>query len=223
MESARRRGAKIGRPRRRVDLDRARELRAEGKSLRQVSRELGVPRRRCHGRCREQREGALHNNHARADLRSPLRGTVARGCGSTSSRSGSFKSAMTARSRDSPNHGSAMCSGRRSSMADVVPKTSAVHMFATSTTRALGQCGLLAWIRSVPAGEKGLRRAARRFHEPFSCDSEELDRCAVRSPRRQGIRRRQSTSEQILRAVIDHRAGRSVGSRGKTSLHRRAG
>src|SRR5580658_2639293 len=42
LESARRRGAKIGRPRRRVDLERARELRAEGRTLRQVAAELGV-------------------------------------------------------------------------------------------------------------------------------------------------------------------------------------
>ena len=43
LERARRAGKKIGRPRRRVDVERARELRAAGKSLRQVSRDLGVP------------------------------------------------------------------------------------------------------------------------------------------------------------------------------------
>jgi len=42
LQAARRRGAKIGRPRRRVDLDRARELRAGGQSLRAVAKELGV-------------------------------------------------------------------------------------------------------------------------------------------------------------------------------------
>jgi DNA invertase Pin-like site-specific DNA recombinase len=42
LESARRRGAKIGRPRRRVDVERARELRAGGSTLRQVAAELGV-------------------------------------------------------------------------------------------------------------------------------------------------------------------------------------
>ncbi len=42
LQAARRRGAKIGRPRRRVDLDRARELRAGGQSLRAVANELGV-------------------------------------------------------------------------------------------------------------------------------------------------------------------------------------
>jgi putative DNA-invertase from lambdoid prophage Rac len=43
LERARRAGKRIGRPRRRFDVERARELRTEGKSLRQVSRELGVP------------------------------------------------------------------------------------------------------------------------------------------------------------------------------------
>jgi DNA invertase Pin-like site-specific DNA recombinase len=43
MESARRRGAKIGRPRRRFDVERARELRGAGMSLRAVAAELGVP------------------------------------------------------------------------------------------------------------------------------------------------------------------------------------
>jgi DNA invertase Pin-like site-specific DNA recombinase len=42
LQAARRRGAKIGRPRRRVDLDRARELRGEGQSLRAVAKDLGV-------------------------------------------------------------------------------------------------------------------------------------------------------------------------------------
>ena len=42
LQAARRRGSKIGRPRRRVDLDRARELRGEGKSLRAVAMELGI-------------------------------------------------------------------------------------------------------------------------------------------------------------------------------------
>jgi putative DNA-invertase from lambdoid prophage Rac len=42
MLAARRRGSKIGRPRRRVDLDLARELRQSGKTLRQVAAELGV-------------------------------------------------------------------------------------------------------------------------------------------------------------------------------------
>jgi DNA invertase Pin-like site-specific DNA recombinase len=42
MLAARRRGSKIGRPRRRVDLDLARDLRASGKTLRQVAAELGV-------------------------------------------------------------------------------------------------------------------------------------------------------------------------------------
>lgn len=42
LAAARRRGAKIGRPRRKVDLERARELRAAGRSLRQVAAELGV-------------------------------------------------------------------------------------------------------------------------------------------------------------------------------------
>jgi putative DNA-invertase from lambdoid prophage Rac len=43
LESARRRGAKIGRPRRRVDVEWARELRAEGLSLRQVAAQMSVP------------------------------------------------------------------------------------------------------------------------------------------------------------------------------------
>ncbi len=42
LEAARRRGARIGRPPRRFDLDRARELRAQGQSLRAVAREVGV-------------------------------------------------------------------------------------------------------------------------------------------------------------------------------------
>lgn len=42
LEQARRRGAKIGRPRARVDLDRARELRGQGKTLREVAALLGV-------------------------------------------------------------------------------------------------------------------------------------------------------------------------------------
>ena len=42
LAAARRRGAKIGRPRRHVDLDRARELRAEGRSLRAVAKELDI-------------------------------------------------------------------------------------------------------------------------------------------------------------------------------------
>ncbi len=42
LQAARRRGAKIGRPRRRVDLERARDLRAAGHSLRGVAKELGV-------------------------------------------------------------------------------------------------------------------------------------------------------------------------------------
>jgi DNA invertase Pin-like site-specific DNA recombinase len=42
MDAARRRGARIGRPPRRFDLERARELRAEGQSLRAVAREVGV-------------------------------------------------------------------------------------------------------------------------------------------------------------------------------------
>jgi len=42
LQAARRRGAKIGRPRRGVDLDRAHELRARGQSLRAVAMELGV-------------------------------------------------------------------------------------------------------------------------------------------------------------------------------------
>jgi len=42
MAAARRRGSRIGRPRRRVDLDLARELRASGKTLRDVAIELGI-------------------------------------------------------------------------------------------------------------------------------------------------------------------------------------
>jgi DNA invertase Pin-like site-specific DNA recombinase len=42
LAAARRRGARIGRPRRRVDLDRARELRVAGQSLRAVAKDLGV-------------------------------------------------------------------------------------------------------------------------------------------------------------------------------------
>jgi DNA invertase Pin-like site-specific DNA recombinase len=42
MVAARRRGSRIGRPRRRIDLDLARELRASGRTLRQVAAELGV-------------------------------------------------------------------------------------------------------------------------------------------------------------------------------------
>lgn len=42
LERARRRGAKIGRPRRQFDLERALELRAEGRPLRVVAAEVGV-------------------------------------------------------------------------------------------------------------------------------------------------------------------------------------
>lgn len=42
LEAARHRGAKIGRPRRRVDLDRAAELRGQGKTLRQIAEEMGI-------------------------------------------------------------------------------------------------------------------------------------------------------------------------------------
>jgi putative DNA-invertase from lambdoid prophage Rac len=42
LQAARRRGARLGRPKKRVDVDRARELRAEGKTLRQVAADLGV-------------------------------------------------------------------------------------------------------------------------------------------------------------------------------------
>jgi DNA invertase Pin-like site-specific DNA recombinase len=42
LRAARERGAQLGRPRVHVDLDRARELRATGKSLRAVAKELGI-------------------------------------------------------------------------------------------------------------------------------------------------------------------------------------
>jgi DNA invertase Pin-like site-specific DNA recombinase len=42
LERARRKGSKIGRPRAKFDLERARELRAGGKTLRQVAAEMGV-------------------------------------------------------------------------------------------------------------------------------------------------------------------------------------
>jgi DNA invertase Pin-like site-specific DNA recombinase len=42
LEQARRRGAKIGRPRRKFDLEHARELRAAGRPLRAVAAEVGV-------------------------------------------------------------------------------------------------------------------------------------------------------------------------------------
>lgn len=42
MEVARKKGARIGRPSRHVDLDRARSLRAEGRSLRLIAAELSV-------------------------------------------------------------------------------------------------------------------------------------------------------------------------------------
>jgi DNA invertase Pin-like site-specific DNA recombinase len=42
VAAARRRGAKIGRPRARIDLDRALELRAAGKSIREAAKVLGV-------------------------------------------------------------------------------------------------------------------------------------------------------------------------------------
>lgn len=42
LESARRRGARIGRPRVRVNLDRARQLRGQGKPLRDVAEAFGV-------------------------------------------------------------------------------------------------------------------------------------------------------------------------------------
>jgi DNA invertase Pin-like site-specific DNA recombinase len=42
LEAARRRGAKIGRPRARIDVDRARELRAGGMTLRRAAKELGI-------------------------------------------------------------------------------------------------------------------------------------------------------------------------------------
>lgn len=42
MAAARRRGKRVGRPRRHVDVDRARALLAEGRAEREVARELGV-------------------------------------------------------------------------------------------------------------------------------------------------------------------------------------
>lgn len=42
MAAARRRGQRVGRPRRHVDLERARALLAEGRAERDVARELGV-------------------------------------------------------------------------------------------------------------------------------------------------------------------------------------
>ncbi len=42
LAAAIRRGAKVGRPRVQVDLERARELRVEGRTLREVAKELGV-------------------------------------------------------------------------------------------------------------------------------------------------------------------------------------
>jgi DNA invertase Pin-like site-specific DNA recombinase len=42
LDRARRQGTRLGRPKKHVDLDRARELRTEGKTLRQVAAELGV-------------------------------------------------------------------------------------------------------------------------------------------------------------------------------------
>lgn len=42
VAAAIRRGAKVGRPRARVDLERARELRAQGRTIRDVADELGV-------------------------------------------------------------------------------------------------------------------------------------------------------------------------------------
>jgi DNA invertase Pin-like site-specific DNA recombinase len=42
LAAARRRGSRIGRPRVHVDLERALELRAQGKSLRSIGRELRV-------------------------------------------------------------------------------------------------------------------------------------------------------------------------------------
>src|SRR5580658_7953083 len=42
LAAAIRRGAKVGRRRVRVDLERARELRVEGKTLRDVAKELGI-------------------------------------------------------------------------------------------------------------------------------------------------------------------------------------
>jgi len=42
LARARRQGIKLGRPKKLVDLDRARELRAEGRTLRQVAAELGI-------------------------------------------------------------------------------------------------------------------------------------------------------------------------------------
>ena len=43
VAAARRRGAKLGRPRKKIDLDHARELLGMGRSLRQVSAEMGIP------------------------------------------------------------------------------------------------------------------------------------------------------------------------------------
>jgi DNA invertase Pin-like site-specific DNA recombinase len=42
LAAAVRRGVKVGRPKRRVDVERARELRAAGQTLRQVAKELGI-------------------------------------------------------------------------------------------------------------------------------------------------------------------------------------
>ncbi|MFI5301281.1 MAG: recombinase family protein [Polyangiales bacterium] len=42
IDRARRAGTKIGRPRRRVDVERAQELRTQGRSLRSIAKEMGI-------------------------------------------------------------------------------------------------------------------------------------------------------------------------------------
>ena len=57
LDRARRQGTRLGRPRARVNFDRARELRAEGRTLREVAAELGVGAATLHRALAELRDG----------------------------------------------------------------------------------------------------------------------------------------------------------------------
>lgn len=53
IEAARRRGVRLGRPRKRLDLERAAELRASGKSFKEIASAMGVSVGKVHGALRE--------------------------------------------------------------------------------------------------------------------------------------------------------------------------
>jgi DNA invertase Pin-like site-specific DNA recombinase len=59
IEAARRRGVRLGRPRVRLDVDRAHELRGQGKSYKDISAVLGVSVGKLHGALRAVQESPL--------------------------------------------------------------------------------------------------------------------------------------------------------------------